>query len=95
MKEIVKKQNLLAVLEKHLLNIVKEAGEEVGKEAHDSPYIYENKLGKACFNNDAVYANSKDLARRNCFIEVLKERAYEIALNPKYDGYQRRLTSTV
>ena len=46
MKEIVKKQNLLAVLEKHLLNIVKEAGEEFGKEAHDSTYIYENKLGK-------------------------------------------------
>ena len=27
--------------------------------------------------------------------KVLKDRAYEIALNPEYDGYQRGLTSMV
>ena len=27
--------------------------------------------------------------------KILKDRAYEIATNPKYDGYQRVLASTV
>ena len=32
---------------------------------------------------------SKDLARRTVSDKVLKDRTYEIALNPKYNGYQR------
>ena len=27
--------------------------------------------------------------------KILKDRAYDIAMNPKYDGYQRGLASTV
>ena len=42
-----------------------------------------------------MYANSKDLASRTVSDNVLKDRAYEITLNPKYDKYQRRLASMV
>ena len=50
-------------------------------------------LTKVCFSHDAVYDNSKDLAKRNVSDNILKERVYKIALNPKYDVYQRGLAS--
>ena len=51
--------------------------------------IYKNELDKACFAHDTVFANSKDLSNRAVSEKILKDRAYEIALNPKYDGYQK------
>ena len=42
-----------------------------------------------------MYADSKDLAKRTVSGKVFKDRAYEIALNPKFDGYQRGLVSMV
>ena len=45
------------------------------------------------FANDAVYDNSKDLAKGNISDKILKDRVYEIALNPKYNEYQRGLPS--
>ena len=35
------------------------------------------------------------LKRRTAFDKVLRDRAFDIAKNPKYDGYQRGLASTV
>ena len=35
------------------------------------------------------YIYSKDLAKRTVSDKVSKDRAYDIALNPKYDRYQR------
>ena len=37
----------------------------------------------------------KDLKRRTCSDNVLRDKAFNIAKNPKYDGYQRGLASTV
>ena len=54
-----------------------------------------NKLDKACLTHDAVYVDSKYLAKMTVSDKVLKGRAYEIALNSKYVGYQRGLTSIV
>ena len=34
------------------------------KEAGDSRYIYQNKLDKACFQNDMAYDDFKDLTKR-------------------------------
>ena len=58
-------------------------------------YIYRNELDKACFQHDMAYVDFKDLERRSQSDKVLKNKAFEIASNPKYDGYQRRLASTV
>ena len=58
-------------------------------------YIYKNELDKACFQHDMAYVDFKDLERRSQSDKVLKNKAFEIASNPKYDGYQRRLASTV
>ena len=42
-----------------------------------------------------AYGKAKDLVRRTQSDKVLKDKALKIASNPKYDGYQRELASTV
>ena len=58
-------------------------------------FIYKNDLDKACFQHDMAYGKSKDLARRTKSDKVLRDKAFEIAGNPKYDGYQKGLSSMV
>ena len=58
-------------------------------------YIYRNDLDKACFQHDSAYADNKDLINSTKADKVLKDKAYNIASNPKYDGYQRGLVSMV
>ena len=50
---------------------------------------------KACFKHDAAYAKYKDVENRLITDDKLKNSAYDIASNPEYDGYQRRLASMV
>ena len=61
----------------------------------NTDFIYRNELDKACFQDDRAYGKSKDLARRTESDKVLRDNAFEIASDPKYDGYQRRLTSMI
>ena len=42
-----------------------------------------------------AYGDFKDLTRRIPSDKILLDKAFNIAKNPKYDGYQRRLASTV
>ena len=42
-----------------------------------------------------AYGYFKDLARRAAADEILRDKAFNIAKNPKYDGYQRGLVSMV
>ena len=65
------------------------------KEAGDTSYIYKNELDKACFQHDMAYGDFKDLKRRTASDKVLRDKAFNIAKNPKYDGYQRGLSSMV
>ena len=65
------------------------------KETTDTNYIYKNELDKACFVHDAAYSDSKDLIKRTVADKVLKNKAFDIARDPKYDGYQRGLASMV
>ena len=65
------------------------------KKTGDTKYIYRNELDKACFAHDAAYSDSKDLPKRTAADKVLREKAFNIANIPKYDGYQRGLASMV
>ena len=65
------------------------------KETGDTNYIYKNELDKACFAHDAAYSDSKDLTKRTVADKILKNRAFNIAKDQKYDGYQRGLASMV
>ena len=65
------------------------------KQTGDMRYIYRNKLDKACFQHDSAYADHKDLINRTEADKVLKNKAYDIANYPEYDGYQRGLASMI
>ena len=65
------------------------------KETGDTSYIYKNELDKACFQHNMAYGGFKDLARRTYSDKVFRNKAFDIAKNPKYGGYQRRLASMV
>ena len=65
------------------------------KETKDSIYIYQNELDKACFQHDKAYGDFKDLLRRTTADNVLRDKAFNIAINPRYDGYQCKLASLV
>ena len=62
------------------------------RETGNLKHIYKNKLDRACFTDDRAF---KDLANRIISDKVLKNRAYELGNNPKFDGYQRQLESMV
>ena len=64
-------------------------------ETEDTNFIYKEELDKACFEHDIAYGDFKDLKRRTQSDKVLKDKAFAIANNPKYDGYQRGLASMV
>ena len=61
----------------------------------NAKFIYKNGLGKACFQHDMAYGKTKDLTKRTQSDKVLQDKASKIASDPKYDGYQRGLASTV
>ena len=65
------------------------------KQTRYARYIYKNELDKACFQHDVVYGDFNDSAKRTAADKVLRDKAFNIARNPKYDGYQRGLASMV
>ena len=61
----------------------------------NADFICKNELDKACFQYDMAYGKSKDLAERTQSDKVLRDKAFKIPSDPKYDGYQRGLASMV
>ena len=58
-------------------------------------HIYQNELDKACFQQDMADGDFKDLTIRTASDKILRDKAFNVAKNPKYDGYQRGLGSMV
>ena len=56
-------------------------------------FIYRNELDKACFQHDMAYGKSQNLAKRTQSEKFSRDKAFKIASDPKYDGYQRGLAS--
>ena len=65
------------------------------KETGDTSYIHKKELDKACFQHDMVYGDFKDLTKRTIADKVLRDKAFKIASDQKYDGCQRGLASMV
>ena len=65
------------------------------KETGDSRYIYQNELERVCFRHDMVYGDFKDLTRKTVSDKILRDKIFNIAKNPKFDGYQRGFASMV
>ena len=69
----------------------------------NTDFIYKNELDKACFQHDMAYGKSIDLVKFSYLsiywsinlFDLVKSKAFKIASDPKYDGYQRVLASMV
>ena len=61
----------------------------------DPQYIYQNEIDKPCFQHDMAYGDFKDLTRRTVSDKILRDKAFNIAKNSKYDKYQEGLALTV
>ena len=53
----------------------------------NTDYIYKNELDRACFQHDMAYGKINYLEKRTQSEKVLRDKAFKIAKNPKYDGY--------
>ena len=61
----------------------------------NTDFIHKNDLDKACFQHEMAYSKSKDLIKRIQLDNVLRDKAFKITSDPKYDRYQRGLASMV
>ena len=71
----------------HLLKINKEFG--------DTNYIRKNELDNACYQRDIAFGDFKAVKNRTQSAKALTDKSFEIASNPKSNGYQRGLASMV
>ena len=65
------------------------------KETGYSQYIYQKELDKVSCQHDIASGDFKSLARRTASDKIFCDKAFDIAKNPKNDGYQRGLASMV
>ena len=75
----------------HLLKIKKEL-KNLKKQEIQAIFTKINLI-KACFQHDVAYGDFKDLARRTPSDKIFRDKTFNIAKNPRYDGYQRGLAS--
>ena len=64
------------------------------KETGDTSYTCKKELDKACFQHNMAHGDFKDL-KRTFSDKFLRDKAFNVAKNPKYDGCQRGLASMV
>ena len=65
------------------------------RQTGNTNYIYKNDLDKACFQLDLTYVKYNYSAKRTVSDKVLRDKAFKIASNPKYSGYERGLALMV
>ena len=58
-------------------------------QTENTEYIHKHGREKACFQHSKAYGKYKDLNKRTQSDKVLREKAFEIASNPKYHKYQK------
>ena len=61
----------------------------------NTDFIYRNELDKACYQHDMAYGRPRHLAKRTQKDKILRDKAFKVASNREYDGYQRGLASMV
>ena len=61
----------------------------------NTDFIYKNELDKACFQHNMAFGKWKDLTKRTQSDNVLRDKAFKIASDPKHDGFPKGLASMV
>ena len=65
------------------------------RETGNLKHLYKNELDKACFAHDETYSYSNNLRKISISDQILKDRAYKIAKDRDYNGYQKALGNVV
>ena len=65
------------------------------KNRGNSKFIYQNELDEACFQHDLTQGDFKNLPGTTATDKVLRDKAFNIAKNFRYDGCQRDLGSMI
>ena len=65
------------------------------KETGDSKYIHQEESDKCCFQHNMSYEEFKVSNRRTFADKLLQNKTFNIAKDPKFDGYQHGLISMV
>ena len=58
-------------------------------------FIYKNDLDQACFQHDIAGGKLKDLSKTTQLDKVVRDKAFEITNDLKYDSYKRRLAPMI
>ena len=64
-------------------------------QTENTDFIYKNELDKACFQHNMAFGKWKDLTKRTQSDNVLRDKAFKIASDPKHDGFPKGLASMV
>ena len=83
------------MLLEHLHKKKKIKNTKVKKTPGGSGFIYQNELDKACFQHNMAYGDFKDLTWTTASGKIFRDKAFNVAQNPKYDRYQNRLASMI
>ena len=78
-----------------LVEHLKKNKERIQKFKQTGNFIYQNELDKACFQHDMANGYFEDLTRRTASDKILRDKSFDFAKNPKYDGFQRGLVLMV
>ena len=81
-------------METYCVSCNKDIGDKL-REIGNLENLYRNEFDKACFAHDAAYSDSKSLPKKTISGKILKDRPDEIAINCKFDGYQRVFANMV
>ena len=87
--------NILKEFKKFLKNLKNLRNSEKLRETGNVKHLYRNELDKVCSPHNVTYSHSKYLSNTTISDKILKDRAYKIARNRKYDGHQRASASMV
>ena len=58
-------------------------------------FLYKNLFDKACFQHDIADGKTRDLEKITQSDKFMRDKAFKITSDPKYDSYQRGLSSMV
>ena len=89
--------DLVIPLANHLLKIKKKFKKlkKKTKKTGDTRHFYRSELDKVCFQHDMANEDFTNSARGITSDKFLGNKAFNIAKNPNYGGYQRGLASMV
>ena len=94
MSEMHLRQSGLCIMLAYLLLSMKKK-QKISKKQQNSGYNYQNEVDKTCFQHYVAYGAYKDLPIKTADDKLLRDRAFQIADNQEFGGYQQGVASVI